>query len=157
MPYCTRPVATPKAPYSNRTEALATGSLLDLGELRTAASDRILGLPCAVSADLWERVREIPFAQLRTTDCERRLAHLIERAERALLRVRRELAEAFGGAAAFGFVLDFSVALPRCARDPRYGFARMHCGPDETGEICVTLAEVGELAADVDEEEWAAC
>ena len=142
MSICTTPRPAPKPPFPSREEALAQGELVEIGDI-----DGPLGLllPCALSQRLLDQTEEIPFAQIGQVTADDRLRRLLHRASRALERACGHYGRDAMGAMLHGFVLDFAVSLPRRAGDPGDRFARMHCGPDEYGDLVLTLGLSGEL------------
>lgn len=146
MNYQTQPVPSPKSPYPSRAEALQSGQLFDLAELGFELP-RLPGgaMAWGITGRLLDRAARIPLARLRSTTREARVRDLMGRAERALRRVRELYGEAFAAALLHGFCMDFAAHLPERSADPQYAFVRLHCGPDEDGEIVVTLGEVEEF------------
>jgi len=142
----TRPALSPKSPYPCRAEALRSGELLDLEEFELS-SPQLPGaaMPWAISEGLLELVEEVPFALKGTADPHQRLLRLVARAGAALERARQGFGIHFVGALMSGFVLDFVAELPCRASDPHYRFVRLHCGPDEDGEIAATLVRLEEF------------
>jgi hypothetical protein len=153
MRHNTWPIATPKAPFPSRADALHEEELFDLGEFE-AWGERPEALPVdwTISRTLLERVEDVPFALLSRTDAAQRLASLRPRAEAALRRAQEQFGAHFTGALMFGFTVDFAAPLPRCAEDRSWGFIRMHCGPDETGILAITLLDPSEYRVEEQEE-----
>jgi hypothetical protein len=147
MQHDTRPRATPKSPFACRAEALDDAELFDLNEFPVwAERTDALGLRWTLSRRLLERVEDIPFRA--RTSAEERLRSLRARAEDALQRAAEHFGAHFTGALGFGFTVDFAAALPRSATDRPWHSVRMHCGPDESGTVCVTLLEPEEFSAE---------
>ncbi len=145
--YCTHPVASPKQPFEPRSEALDHDEIVDVSFLcgPTMTMQPGTPLPVAVSAAVWDAAADIPFRQLRNTTTERRLRAVVSRAVAAFERARTCLGHKFLHAMLSGFAVDFVVSLPCRSGDRSHIFLRLHCGPNEHGEIVVTLALPEEL------------
>ena len=142
MSHHTRPIPSSKPAVPCRAWALADGSLVALDEL---APDRatIGQLPGALGAELLDLVESLPTRG--HDDTADRLARLLRAATRALGRAREHFGPKLVAAAMHGFVMDFCVDLPRRTTEPRYRFVRLHCGPDDRGDLALTLGLPTEL------------
>jgi len=142
MQHYTTPVTTPKPAISSREDAIADGQLIDVLELDGHGQ---LPLPSALSSDLLDRVEQIAFSDRSSQTPESRLAEILRGAKAALRRAEDHFAANFPRALLHGFVVDFSARIRSRSDEPRYGFVRMHCGPDETGEVVLTLGLPSEI------------
>ncbi len=137
MHYHTTPVPTPKPATPSREDALASGELIDVVELESPSP---LPLPGALSDALLERIEQVPFADRARASSETRLTGVLCGAKAAFRRAEDHFGIRFAQALFHGFVIDFSARLPIRSDERAYSFVRMHCGPDETGEVVITLA-----------------
>ncbi len=151
MQICTRPIPSPKSPFPSRAEALQDGRIVDLQELTACSPRTLLGLPCALSHAVLQRVEEIPFGLLGSSSVERRLGELVRSADLALRRAREVHGQSLHEGMRLGFAMDFAVRLPRRAAERTVGFVRLHCGPDEDGRTVLTLLEPEELVLEARE------
>jgi hypothetical protein len=145
MNFYPRPIPSPKPARESRSQALFSGELHDLADLDVPLAGSAAALPWAISERLLQQVEEVPFGAAGTDPARQRLLRLGARAADALERARDHYGSHFGGALGHGFILDFPVELPCRMTDPHYRFVRLHCGPDEDGEIAATLGRVDEL------------
>jgi len=143
LQYVTRPAPAPKPPVACRARALAQGTLVGVERAGGGAREQFDGLSCAVSSRLLLRVRSLP-AELRP------LRAMLARADAALRQAQRWLGGRFMGAAMLGFAVDFDASLPLAAGGSGLGLVRLHCGPDESGALCITLGQREELAVEAE-------
>ena len=97
-----------------------------------------LQLPCptALTADLWDLTLELPFGQVGEHHAQQRLLDVLAAATRALrhaLRSRHPDPHE-------PLAVSFAAPLPSRSSDPKWRPLELTRGPDETGEIAMTIA-----------------
>jgi len=137
MQYYTSPEPNPKPAVPAREDALDLGRLIDLDELLGRYR---LPLPAALTDSLLDLIEEVPFSEVGSSSEGERLERVVNGAGKALERAEAHYGRHFAAALRHGFVLDFSVPLRARSCEKPYRFVRMHCGPDDLGEVVITLA-----------------
>ncbi len=127
-----------------RAERIEREELIDVAEW---AELRGLPLrfhfPTALTCALWDLVTALPFcAAARTTSVDERIRAVLDAAERALIRATEP---PLGLDPEAGFVATFGVSLPSRSTEPRWRPLQLLCGPDETGEIVLTIGVANEF------------
>jgi hypothetical protein len=126
-----------------RAERIECEELIDVEEWA-----ELRGLPypfpfrTALTRALWDLATALPFHVAPTSSADQRIRVVLEAAERAVVRATEPPLSLDPGA---GFIATFSVALPGHSTDPHWRPLQLLCGPDESGEIVVTVGLSEEL------------
>ena len=126
-----------------RAERIECEELIDVAEwaeLRGLPSP--LPFPAAVTRALWDVAAALPFHAARSSSVDERIQAVLQAAERALIRATEP---PLALEPEVGFVTTFGVALPCRSTDPRWRPLQLACGPDETGEIVLTIGLANEF------------
>src|SRR5687767_13184264 len=126
-----------------RAERIEREELIEVAEwaeMRGLATP--LPFPAALTRALWDIAAALPFQAARSSSVDERIQSVLQAAERALIRVTEP---PLSLDPEVGFVATFAVALPCRSTDPRCRPLQLACGPDETGEIVLTIGLAEEL------------
>lgn len=126
-----------------RAERIEREELIDVVEwaqLRGLSSP--LPFPAAFTRTLWDLAAALPFGSVGALSVDQRIRGVLRAAERALVRATEP---PLSLDPEVGFVATFGVALPCRSTDPRWRPLHLLCGPDESGEIALTIGLAEEL------------
>ena len=128
-----------------RAERIEREELIDVeewAELRGVASP--LPFAAALTRDLWDLAATLPFRAAGTTSTDARVSAVLHAAA-AVLRLATEPPLCFEPE--LGFTASFGASLPSRSCAPRWRPLRLLCGPDESGEIVLTIGLADEIKA----------
>jgi hypothetical protein len=120
-----------------RAERIEAEELIDVQEWAEVRGRAVsLAMPMGVSRDLWDVIETLPFGVVGERHVDERVEALLSAAGRALQRARVESPWLDPGEF---FSVSFAAPLPGRSSDAKWRACCVVCGPDETGEVVLTI------------------